>query len=198
MKKIIFGLCIILFSATNLYSQEVLSSNALQADSVTTLPLLESEVFNLINKHRAAKLLKPLRWSSLPAHLARLHSKNMAAGLIPFSHQGADARFAELRKAMPSINRFGENVAYNLGYKNPSETAFQGWLKSPGHYANILGDYNISGIGVAVNAKGYYYFTQVFAKENETLKSFEENLKESVFEKEASVSDIAIEWEENL
>jgi hypothetical protein len=48
-----------------------------------------------------------------------------------------------------------ENVAY--GYAVGDVT--NGWMNSPGHKANILGDYNSIGIGVQ---NGYY--TQVFAK----------------------------------
>lgn len=48
-----------------------------------------------------------------------------------------------------------ENVAY--GYAVSDVT--NGWLNSPGHKANILGDYTTIGIGVQDG-----YFTQVFAK----------------------------------
>ena len=32
------------------------------------------------------------------------------------------------------------------------------------HYENIIGDFNLTGIGVAVNEKNEYYFTQIFLK----------------------------------
>ena len=57
-----------------------------------------------------------------------------------------------------------ENVAFNKGYIQPDATAVKGWLDSPGHHQNILGRYNLTGIGVAQNAKGEYYFTQIFVR----------------------------------
>ena len=55
-----------------------------------------------------------------------------------------------------------ENVAYNSGYSDPATQAVQGWLKSTGHRQNLEGNYNLTGIGIAKNAKGEYYFTQIF------------------------------------
>lgn len=54
----------------------------------------------------------------------------------------------------------GENVAY--GY-SPS-TVVSAWATSPGHRANMLGDYTDIGIGLAKDSSGSYYYTQVFAK----------------------------------
>jgi uncharacterized protein YkwD len=51
-----------------------------------------------------------------------------------------------------------------MGYSKPDQQAVQGWLKSPGHYKNIVGDFDMSGIGVTKNAKGEYYLTQIFIK----------------------------------
>lgn len=33
---------------------------------------------------------------------------------------------------------------------------------SAGHLANITGDFDVTGIGVAANEKNEYYFTQIF------------------------------------
>lgn len=55
-----------------------------------------------------------------------------------------------------------ENVAYNRGYTDPVAKAVEGWLNSSGHRRNIEGNYNLTGIGVAKNSQGAYYFTQIF------------------------------------
>jgi len=42
--------------------------------------------------------------------------------------------------------------------------AVKGWINSPGHQKNMVGDYNLTGIGIAKNNVGEYYFTQLFVK----------------------------------
>lgn len=85
----------------------------------------------------------------------------MANGTVPFGHTG----FSERVRAIGIPYRgAGENVAYNQGYSDPATIAVQGWLKSPGHLANIKGNYDKTGIGVASNSKGAIYFTQIFLR----------------------------------
>jgi uncharacterized protein YkwD len=56
----------------------------------------------------------------------------------------------------------GENVAY--GYPSPQEVV-QGWIKSPGHYQNLVSNqFTEIGIGVAADAKGRIFWAQVFGK----------------------------------
>ncbi|KAJ2758370.1 hypothetical protein H4S06_002730 [Coemansia sp. BCRC 34490] len=51
-------------------------------------------------------------------------------------------------------------VAENVAWNYPDVTAVvQGWKDSPGHYANMIGDYNVVGFGV-----NNLYWTQDFAK----------------------------------
>jgi uncharacterized protein YkwD len=57
-----------------------------------------------------------------------------------------------------------ENVGFNVGYANPASKAVEDWLHSPGHLNNIKGDFELTGIGVAKNKRGKYYFTQIFLK----------------------------------
>ncbi len=63
--------------------------------------------------------------------------------------------------------RFGENVAGIRNYATAQVVpAFvNGWINSPGHAANILGDFTHTGIDILVNpTDGTIYATQVFAK----------------------------------
>gem|GEM_PF-1519243 len=58
----------------------------------------------------------------------------------------------------------GENVAYTCGYgKDSIKTIMTNWKNSPGHYANIVGDFDTIGIGVYVTGD-CVYATQNFAK----------------------------------
>ncbi|MNT70219.1 Cysteine-rich secretory protein family protein [compost metagenome] len=58
----------------------------------------------------------------------------------------------------------GENLARN-NYELPRapEVAMQGWIKSPGHRANLVHpSFGRLGVGVAVAKDGKKYLTQVF------------------------------------
>ena len=93
-----------------------------------------------------------------------MHSQSMAQGQVEFSHQGFDQRAKVLSNKI-SYRRLAENVAYNQGYQDPAQKAVAGWIESEGHRQNMIGDYNLTGIGVAKNQQGEYYFTQIFIGE---------------------------------
>ena len=59
-------------------------------------------------------------------------------------------------------HRVGENVAFNRGHRDPAAEAARGWLASRKHRENIEGPYQLTGVGVATNAAGEVYFTQIF------------------------------------
>lgn len=123
---------------------------------------LEQQTHDLINAVRKGQGLGSLEWNDVIAGEARIHSLNMAAGKVSVGHDGFDARAETIAKKISWIS-IGENVAYNQGYTDPVAKAVDGWMKSDGHRHNILGDFNLTGIGVAVNGDAYY-FTQIFAK----------------------------------
>lgn len=77
------------------------------------------------------------------------------------SHRGFDERLNEIRKTI-ALRAAAENIAANIGYKNPAREAVEGWKKSPRHRKNILGDFSLTGIGVAGSKQGRYFFTQIF------------------------------------
>jgi uncharacterized protein YkwD len=131
------------------------------ATSTLTFPTttLEKSVFEQINQYRLSQGLPKLTLNASITKQARIHSRNMAGGKVPFSHQGFEKRVS----AIPLIyNSAAENVAYNLGYSDPANEAVIGWLNSPGHLKNVKGRYNLTGIGVAANEKGEVYLTQIF------------------------------------
>jgi len=117
----------------------------------------------LVNSYRQSRGLSALRYNNQVAEIALEHSRNMAGGVVPFSHEGFSSRADAIAKQM-KLSAAAENVAWNRGYDNPAAQAVNSWLESPGHLANIVGDYNTTGIGVAVNDDGEYYFTQIFVK----------------------------------
>ncbi|MBD2292087.1 CAP domain-containing protein [Anabaena sphaerica FACHB-251] len=120
---------------------------------------IETSVFNQINQYRASQNLPALTRNSSIDNQARIHSQNMASGKVAFSHDGFQARVTAI--GIP-FSKVAENVAYNQGSQDPATTAVQSWLRSSGHLANIQGNYNLTGIGVASNGRGEIYFTQIF------------------------------------
>ena len=129
--------------------------------STTTFATIEQAIHTQVNQYRASRGLPALALDSRISQQARTHSQNMASGTVPFSHQGFAQRVEAIGTVIP-YSGAAENVAYNQGYTDPATQAVQGWLKSTGHRQNIEGNYNLTGIGVAKNAKGEYYFTQIF------------------------------------
>lgn len=139
-----------------------ISSHSFQlAQSTVDVAALEAAVHSKINQYRASLGLPALTRNSTIDNQARIHSQNMASGRVGFGHYGFGQRIQAIAVTIP-YRGAAENVAYNQGYRDPVTQAVQGWLKSPGHLANIKGNYNRTGIGVAVNKQGAVYFTQIF------------------------------------
>jgi uncharacterized protein YkwD len=122
---------------------------------------IERDAFDLVNRHRSERGLAPLVLDARISRQARLHSVAMATGSAPPGHARFDERVRALRRVMP-CRRTAENVAFNQGYRDPASEAVRGWLRSPGHRENIEGPYQSTGIGVATDAQGNVYFTQIF------------------------------------
>lgn len=132
-------------------------------ETPTPFPDIVQTVYQQINAYRRAHGLGALLLNPQINEVARQHSQNMAAGKVPFGHSGFAGR-AEVLQQRLSYQAIAENVGYNLGSTNPGSEAVQGWLQSPGHLRNIVGDYRLTGIGVAKKATGEYYLTQIFVK----------------------------------
>ncbi|PSB32929.1 CAP domain-containing protein [filamentous cyanobacterium Phorm 46] len=129
--------------------------------ATTSIAELEKAVNQQINQYRASKKLPPLSVDPRISQIARIHSENMASGKVKFSHDGFDGRAKAITVPYQSV---AENVAYNMGFSDPVRNAVDGWIKSDGHRKNIESQFNLTGIGIAKNAKGEYYFTQLFVR----------------------------------
>lgn len=125
---------------------------------------LERAIHEQVNEYRRSQNLPPLKLDSNIIAVARAHSKAMASGRATFSHDGFDQRVEEISRRI-DYRSAGENLAYNFGYSDPGKQAVVGWIKSPGHRKNMEGNFDLTGIGVAQNAKGEYYFTQLFIRQ---------------------------------
>lgn len=129
-----------------------------------TASALEAQAHERINAHRRAEGLSLLDYDARVAAAARRHSAAMAAGEVPFGHEGFEERASRIAEAIP-LRGMAENVGLNTypaGRTVPE--AVSRWLASPGHRGNIEGDYDVTGIGIARGPQGAWYYTQIFVK----------------------------------
>ena len=169
-------LCLFLLLAFVLVTSDVITPSTEAAANVPTATVLssaattvsiEEQVFSAINRIREENHLVPLSVAKDLADVARSHSADMATRDY-FSHitpEGDTMRKRVVRFGITNWNLLAENIAMNFGHTNPAETAVKGWLNSEGHRHNIMDqDLTETGIGVAVDAKGRVYLTQLFAR----------------------------------
>ena len=125
-------------------------------------------VLELTNHERSLRRLGLLRTYAALDRVAAFHSANMAAKRF-FAHEDPEGRGPQQRMSFLCRNLIGgagENLA--LIPAGPEEwvaqSAVSGWMKSPGHRANMLcGNYTHLGVGV-VRAAGGVYLTQSFGR----------------------------------
>ena len=86
----------------------------------------------------------------------------MATGEVGLGHAGFDRRKRAVNDHV-MYSAIGENVFRSTRSRSEvPEAALRIWLGSRGHRRKIEGDYELSGLGVAVALDGTYYFTQLF------------------------------------
>ncbi|HEY9864603.1 MAG TPA: CAP domain-containing protein [Candidatus Obscuribacterales bacterium] len=159
---LLLGGCTFL-SEINSISQPLIEVKPILASNSSNLEQLELSVHQQVNDYRKSKNLPPLKLDPNISEQSRIHSYAMANGQVAFGHGGSEARFQKIRQFAP-WREIGENVAFNSGYSNPGKEAVEGWIESPGHQRNMVGNYDFTGVGIVRNAKGEYYFTQIFVR----------------------------------
>ena len=120
----------------------------------------EKAVVEFTNAERKKANLPPLKPNPKLFEAARAHSANMAKQ-DKLEHDLDGKTFVDrVKDTGYKSGRGGENIGWN--YQSPKD-AVAGWMDSPPHKENILNkDYTEIGIGIAKNAKGEPYWTQVF------------------------------------
>jgi len=113
--------------------------------------------------NRAFRAVRPLRWNDALAEASRLHAEDMARHSF-MSHSGRDGSDPAQRveRAGYRYRTTGENIA--AGPTKP-EDAVAGWIKSPGHCANLMHPaFTEMGAAFAVNPRSEMgvYWTQTF------------------------------------
>ena len=127
-------------------------------------PYIHSNIFEDVlsqtNQFRKSNGLPALIINGELNAIAQKHSDNMASGKVGFGHSGFSRRNNMAQKAIKSLSRFAENVAYGA---TSAKAAVTGWKNSPDHRRNMLGRYKYIGIGIANDRRGRIYYTQIFA-----------------------------------
>lgn len=120
--------------------------------------LKEQEVWALVNEARAANGLEALQYDYTLAEAAGKRAEELVS---TFSHSRPDGSvcFTVLEEYGIEYWSAGENIA--AGFTDAA-TVMNGWLNSPGHYMNIMGDYSHIGVGHYTDAYGTEYWVQLF------------------------------------
>ena len=115
----------------------------------------EAEFFDLINDERGAVGLEPLARDPGLDVVARDWSDQMAL-------TGNFVHRPDLAAAIATVEPAWERAAENIGWTTSSvQLMHDSFMNSPGHAANVLGDYNRVGIGV-VHDDGVLWVTVNF------------------------------------
>ncbi|KTC69310.1 putative transporter [Legionella birminghamensis] len=153
MKKILTMLSLLFSLSVSASSQTVQNDAAIQ-----------QTILEFINNYRAQHHRPPLKLVPLISLQAQQHSIEMAQKKMSFGHQGFNKRIDVLYKKIKLCRGGAENIAY---MKISAREVAKRWTESPGHRANILGNYNLTGIGIARIQGGWIYYTQMFIRSDD-------------------------------
>jgi uncharacterized protein YkwD len=117
------------------------------------------ELYYLVNAERAAHGLGQVGWHDQLGGLAQGWSEHMA-GSGNLTHQNLDAILRS--PAGSGFSALNENIIH-AGCGISAGQLHQAWMNSPPHRANILGNFNAVGIGLACNG-GDLYATEDFGR----------------------------------
>jgi uncharacterized protein YkwD len=129
-------------------------------DGATPEEQIAVDLFERANDERRERGLEPLEWNEELAQLAREWSQEMSA-TGEFQHRDIDL---DLIEEFDGLTGLGENI-FTSTAPVPSGRAHEGWMRSPGHRANLLSpDWDRLGIGVVCTDDGSVYATQNFGR----------------------------------
>ncbi|PWA04376.1 CAP domain-containing protein [Flavobacterium psychrotolerans] len=120
----------------------------------------EMELADLINEYRVSKGLIPLQIINHISFKSEEHNEYMIAKNI-VNHDLFEERSQNIIQLLGAV-KVNENIAYNFSTPN---SVLHAWLNSPGHKANIEGNFTHFGLSITVNSvTGSKYYTNMFMK----------------------------------
>lgn len=117
----------------------------------------EEAMFRAVNAARAARGQRPLAHDRTLNAIAQARAKAMVDHDY-FDHRG-------LNNVIPQrFQRWGENIAWRYTRKGHDIAGIvQAWINSPGHLRNIVGNFNLLGVGRAVDeGEDRVYWATIF------------------------------------
>ena len=115
---------------------------------------VERRLWGSVNRERAARQLPVLKWDEGLARAARKHAERMAEeNLLLHQLPGEPDLATRAHEVGATFRHITENIAMGVD----DNEFHDGWMRSPGHRANIL-DVHIDSIGIAVVDDGAHLF----------------------------------------
>ncbi len=120
----------------------------------------ELKLMDLINDYRESIGLSRLEKINYISYKSEQHNEYMIENNV-VNHDYFQDRSADLMHLL-GAEKVSENIAANFG---SPEGALHAWLESPGHKANIEGDFTDFGVSITTDPEtGNMYFTNMFIK----------------------------------
>jgi len=120
----------------------------------------ETDFANRINNYRVSVGLNTLEIVNHISYKSLEHNSYMITNNV-VNHDYFDSRANNIIQVLGAV-RVGENIAYNFSTPN---AAINAWKNSPGHKANLEGDYTHFGVSIKINPEnGKKYYTNMFMK----------------------------------
>ncbi|MDT0557668.1 CAP domain-containing protein [Ichthyenterobacterium sp. W332] len=143
------------------------SSESLPEDNANAINLIdapvakdiEMDILQLINDYRLENGFTALNNHNIIKSVAFSHTDYMIE-VDNVSHDNFFERKTSLQQNANAIS-VSENVAYGF---SSAQSVVNAWINSPGHKANLEGDYTDFDISAEQNEEGDWYFTNIFIK----------------------------------
>ena len=128
---------------------------------ISKITKLEKQMIGLVNRERETRGLGSLTLSEKLCHIARLHSKVQLQHRNIFHESPVDG--SDHGKRIEKGGYMYKACAENVSTAPDLMMSHNGLMNSPGHYKNIVGDWEEIGIGIEEDLNGQLYVTQLFA-----------------------------------
>src|SRR5271166_4921296 len=126
----------------------------------TKLSREEQAILDLTNAARAKENLPPLKANPLLMEAARSYAANMAKQMKVEHVLDSKRSGQRIADAGYQATTSSENIGQSP--RLMPKDVFEQWLESKAHRGHILGKYDETGIGLARDSEGAYYYCQVF------------------------------------
>ena len=154
--------CAALFAVLLILTASV-STAAVEAHYTTGfLSAQEQEAGNLLNSDRRRYNLPALAIDPTLSSIARIKSQDMLTGGY-FAH--TSPTYGDVRDMLTHFGYAYTAAGENIARYGSLDKAHAALMSSPGHRRNILSSaYTKVGVGIALNAQGHVYLTQIFCR----------------------------------